>query len=84
MVVDTLPHDRECLQKDVLLQTFTIMGQRINHHELKQADIVIQPNLGNMKGNDFNGRNQAILAGEQATFAVMADIKQKLQARREP
>jgi NTE family protein len=69
---------------DVLLQTFTIMGQRINHHELKQADIVIQPNLGNMKGNDFNGRNQAILAGEQATFAVMADIKQKLQARREP
>jgi NTE family protein len=67
---------------DILLQTFTIMGQRINYHELKQADIVIQPNLGSMKGNNFNGRNQAILAGEQATFAMMADIKQKLQARR--
>lgn len=68
---------------DVLLQTFTIMGQRINHYELKEADIVIQPSLGNMKGSDFNGRNLAILAGEKATAAAMAEIKQKLKALRE-
>jgi NTE family protein len=35
-----------------------------------------------MKGNDFNGRNLAILMGEQATVAAMADIKQKLKAKR--
>ncbi len=69
---------------EVLLQTFAIMGQSINRHELKDADIVIQPKLGTMKGNDFNGRNLAILAGEEATFAVMAQIKQKLKAKREP
>ena len=68
---------------DVLLQTFTIMGQRINYHELKEADIVIQPGLGNMKGSDFNSRNIAILAGEKATAAAMAEIKQKLKVLRE-
>jgi len=68
---------------EVLMQTFAIMGQSINQHELKEADIVIQPGLGNMKGNDFNGRNLAILAGEQATYAAMADIKQKLKAKRQ-
>ncbi len=68
---------------EILLQTFAIMGQRINHHDLKEADIVIQPSLGAMKGNDFNGRNVAILAGEQAAFAVMDNLKKKLKAMRE-
>ncbi|HJV49892.1 MAG TPA: patatin-like phospholipase family protein [Noviherbaspirillum sp.] len=67
---------------EILLQTFAIMGQSINQYELKEADIVIQPRLGNMKGNDFPGRNTAILAGEQATAAVMAELKQKLAAKR--
>lgn len=68
---------------EVLLQTFTIMGQRINYYELKEADIVIQPGLGNMKGSDFNGRNVAILAGEKATAAAIAEIRQKLKVLRE-
>jgi NTE family protein len=68
---------------DVLLQTFAIMGQSINHYELKDADIVIQPRLGSMKGNDFPGRNLAILAGEQAAVLVMPEIRQKLKAKRE-
>ncbi len=65
---------------DVLLQTFAIMGQSINRHELKEADIVIRPDLGMMKGDDFNGRNRAVLAGEQAAMAAMPDIKRKLKA----
>lgn len=67
---------------DVLLQTFAIMGQSINKNDLKEADIVIRPSLNAMKGNDFNARNMAILAGEQATMAQMALIKKKLQERR--
>ena len=69
---------------DVIMQTFSIMGQRINQYELKDADIVIAPSLGKMAGNDFAGRNQAILAGEQAAALVMPQIKQKLEARRKP
>lgn len=67
---------------DVLLQTFAIMGQSLNRYELQQADIVIQPGLGGMKGNDFPGRNNAILAGEQATFAALGEIRRKLNAKR--
>ncbi len=69
---------------EVLMQTFSIMGQRLNFFELKDADIVIQPALGKMAGNDFNGRNNAILAGEQAAFAVMPQIKAKLKAKQQP
>lgn len=66
---------------DVLLQTFAIMGQRLNSFELKDADIVIQPGLGSMKGSDFAGRNLAILAGEQATMQIMPELRQKLKAK---
>jgi len=64
---------------DVLLQTFAIMGQTINQYELKNADIVLQPSLGAMKGSDFASRNVAILAGEQAATAAMPEIKRKLR-----
>jgi NTE family protein len=67
---------------DVIMQTFSIMGQRINEYELRDADIVITPPLGKMASNDFNGRNQAVLAGEQAAAQAMAQIKQKLEAKR--
>lgn len=69
---------------DVLLQTFAIMGQSINGYELKEADVLIQPLLGAMKGSDFNGRNLAVLSGEEAAMAAMPDIMKKLQARRNP
>ena len=68
---------------EVLLQTFAIMGQRLNSFELKDADVVIQPALGKMAGNDFAGRNLAILAGEQAAAAMMPQIKAKLLARQQ-
>ncbi|RJF98892.1 patatin-like phospholipase family protein [Noviherbaspirillum saxi] len=68
---------------DVVLQTFAIMGQSINQYELKEADVVIQPRLGTMKGSDFPGRNTAILAGEQAAAAIMPELRRKLAARKE-
>ncbi|MES2153493.1 MAG: patatin-like phospholipase family protein [Pseudomonadota bacterium] len=69
---------------EVLMQTFSIMGQRLNHYELKDADVVIAPSLGKMGGGDFNGRNLAILAGEQAAAAAMPQIKAKLKAKQQP
>lgn len=68
---------------DILLQTFAIMGHSINAYELKEADVVIQPRLGTMKGNDFPARNTAILAGEQAASAVMPELRRRLAAQRE-
>jgi NTE family protein len=68
---------------DVALQSITIMGQRLNHFELKDADIVITPALGTMGSSDFNGRNRAILAGEQAASAVMPQLKARLKAKQQ-
>lgn len=63
---------------EVLLQTFAIMGQRLNEYELKGADIVIEPGLSTMRGSDFAGRNTAILAGERAATKMLPLIRQKL------
>jgi NTE family protein len=68
---------------EMLLQTFAIMGNSINRYELKEADVVIRPELGGMRGNDFAARNHAILLGEQAAAELVADIKRKLKAKRE-
>ena len=63
---------------DILMQTFTIMGKRINDYELKQADVVIQPDIERIKSTDFSGRNLAILEGEKAAIAVMPELLRKL------
>ena len=64
---------------DVLLQTFTIMGQTIKTYELeKYADFVIRPNLAAMSGSDFEQRNAAILAGEEAVAKVFSQLERKL------
>jgi NTE family protein len=67
---------------EVLLQTFAIMGQSLNQYELRDADVVIRPELATMKGSDFQQRNVAIMAGERATTALMGEIKQRLKAKR--
>ena len=69
---------------EVLMQTFSIMGQRLNHYELKDADVVIAPSLATMGSNDFNGRNLAILAGEQAAAKLMPQLKAKLKTMQQP
>jgi NTE family protein len=66
---------------DVLLHTFTIMGQTIKTYELeKYADFVIRPNLAAMSGSDFGQRNAAILAGEEAVAKVFSQLEQRLAA----
>jgi NTE family protein len=70
-------------QFDVLMQTFTIMGQSIKTYELdKYADVVIRPNLNAMSSSDFTQRNAAILAGEEAAARIMPELERKLAAAR--
>ncbi len=63
---------------DVLLQTFAIMGHNLSRHELKNADIVIRPQTAAVSSTDFEGRHLAILEGEKAAAAIMAELKDKL------
>jgi NTE family protein len=67
---------------DVLLQTFAIMGHAISRHELEDADIVIRPKTAAVSSTDFEDRHLAILEGEKAAAAIMAEIKAKLAKAR--
>lgn len=66
---------------DVLLQTFTIMGAQLGAEQLKEADIVIRPNIPSVGSADFQSRNLAILEGEKAALAALPAIKAKLGLR---
>mgnify|MGYP000846784087 CR=1 FL=1 len=68
---------------DVLLQTFAIMGQTINRHELPEADVVIRPNTPNIRATAFQDRHLAVLEGEKAVAALLPEIKAKLARLRE-
>lgn len=68
---------------EILLQTFAIMGQSLNQYELQQADIVIRPELVNMKGSDFQSRGKAITAGERAAIAAIPELRKRLQIKQQ-
>jgi len=70
---------------DVLLQTFAIMGQSISRREVADADVVIRPVTAELPATDFAGRHRAVLEGEKAAAASMAEIKDRLaRARARP
>lgn len=62
----------------ILWQTTTIMGGLIGKTELRDADIVIRPNLPYVKSWDFTARHDAIMEGERAALAALPMIRQKL------
>jgi NTE family protein len=67
---------------DVLMQTFTIMGQTIKAYELdKYANAVVRPNLNAMSSSDFSQRNASILAGEEAVAKMWPTLQRQLAER---
>ena len=64
----------------VLMQTFSIMGRSLNMHELKDAQIVVRPDLASVRSTDFSGRQRAIDAGRAAMLAALPALKAKLEA----
>jgi len=67
---------------DVMLQTFAIMGHTISSHELRYADVVVRPIMAAVSSTDFEDRHLAILEGERAAAAAMAELKAKLAKAR--
>lgn len=62
----------------VLLQTTAIMGQSINRHELKGADVVLRPALSGVGSADFSARQRSIAAGRAAMLAALPRLKAEL------
>ncbi len=61
----------------IMWQTITIMGGVIGKSELREADVVIRPNIPYVKSWDFTARHDAILEGERAAQAAIPLIRQK-------
>ncbi|MDO5609671.1 MAG: patatin-like phospholipase family protein [Pseudomonadota bacterium] len=62
----------------IVNQSITIMGQRLGEQEMKRADIVIRPRVGQIGSADFDQKNVAILEGEKAVQAAMPQIKARI------
>ena len=68
---------------DLMLRSFTIMGNTIADSELVGADVVVKPDITKLSATDFQSRHLAILEGERAGLAAMPDLKKKLAEREE-
>jgi len=65
----------------VLLQTFAIMGQTINRHELTTAQVVVRPALKGVGSAAFGERQRSIAAGREAMLAAIPALRQQLAQR---
>jgi len=68
---------------EVMMQTFNIMGQSISRSELLEADIVIRPVTPGISSTDFKDKHMAVLQGEKAVAAILAELKEKLAKKTE-
>jgi len=62
----------------ILDQSLNIMSVPMLQHELKQADVIIRPQVQNIGTTGFAQRNQAILEGEKAAAQAVPIIKKLL------
>ena len=65
----------------MLMQTFAIMGRSLKNHELREADVVLQPLLSAVSGTDFTTRRQSIKAGREVTLAHLGELRERLAAK---
>ncbi len=72
---------------DILLQSFTIMGQAIARSELGEADVVLEPAVDAIGSTDFAARESSIREGELAVathanviLAAVARARQSIAA----
>ena len=59
----------------ILMQTFTIMGKSINTFELRDAEVVVRPALGQVGSADFSARRRSIEAGRAAMQQALPRLR---------
>ena len=65
----------------ILMQTFAIMGKRINTFELRGADLVVRPAIVDLQSASFASRLDAIRSGRQAMLLQISKLRSLLEAR---
>lgn len=62
----------------VMLQTFAIMGQTINRHELRQAQVVVRPQLAGVGSAAFAQRQRSLAAGRDAMLVALPALRAQM------
>lgn len=65
----------------ILMQTFSIMGNRISAFELREADVVVKPSLTGLSSASFASRARAISAGRQAMLPWIDKLRSAILAK---
>jgi NTE family protein len=68
---------------DTILQSIDIMYAKIATAQLRNADVVIRPQVSHIGSSDFEKRNEAILEGEKAATQALPQIRQILDKLRQ-
>ena len=65
----------------ILLQTFSIMGKSINNFELRDADVVVRPELNAIGSSDFASRQKSIDAGRTAMTRLLPLVRAAISTK---
>jgi NTE family protein len=57
------------------------MGKSINGFELKEADVVVRPDLHDVASADFSSRKRAIDAGRRAMLELLPQLRAAMLAK---
>jgi NTE family protein len=68
---------------DTILQSIDIMYAKIATAQLRNADVVIRPQVNHIGSSDFDKRNEGILEGEKAAAQALPQIRQILDKLRQ-
>ena len=69
---------------ETIMQAVDIMYNKISTIQVRNADVVIRPNVGYIGSSDFSKRHEAIMEGEKAANAALPAINRIIsQLRRE-
>jgi NTE family protein len=64
---------------DVIMQTFNIMGNEISKYQIKDADVIIRPNVSCVGMIDFGKKTYLISEGEKAARAALPRIREAME-----
>jgi len=76
-----LQRERLTTTMAVMQQALIIMSNRVTDLELREADVVIRPKVGEITISDFETRAQALAAGESAALEALAEIKRLIATK---
>jgi len=66
---------------DVMMQTFNIMGNEISKYQIKDADVIIRPNVSSVGMIDFSKKTYLITEGEKAARAALPKIRETIEKK---